>query len=131
MSDRCLITYCCRRKSDDAGDIPAIARYLSPRIDAARAKAEELGADFFILSGRFGLLRPTDTIPNYDYLMVSADVSAMVEKVAPLLAYYSQVIFFERTGAPGIGDDVAPYRDVVEQSVARIAKCSLERVAIT
>ena len=51
-------TYCSRQKSAEAGNVPAIRRYQSERIAKVHRVTQEVGVQFLILSGEFGLLRP-------------------------------------------------------------------------
>lgn len=112
---RVLVTYCSRRKSKEPGEIPAIQRYCSPRIAAAALRAQELGADFRILSGVFGILKAEDPLPYYDHLLAENEIAAMVDMVTPSLSVYDEVIF-----ASVIGDFVAPYRAVLEQATRQV-----------
>lgn len=89
--------------------IPAIERYTSPRIAKSREFAESISADFFILSGKFGLLSPSEPIPWYDQLMSEDDVDEMSQRISKQLEIYRRVIFAIKPG-----DYVKPYRRCLE-----------------
>ena len=61
-----LITTCSKEKRLDAGLLPAAQRYVSVRIAAVVARGQRLGLTVFILSGKYGLLRPDEEIEWYD-----------------------------------------------------------------
>jgi cytoplasmic iron level regulating protein YaaA (DUF328/UPF0246 family) len=44
-----------------------------------------LGQKFLILSGKYGILEPSDPIPYYDHLLQSSEVSEHSKKVADQL----------------------------------------------
>lgn len=75
------VTYCSTDKRDDPGELPAIERYLDPRIRETADRAAAAGARFLILSGEYGLLRPEDPIPWYDHLLMPDEVEEMAEVV--------------------------------------------------
>jgi len=91
-------TYCSASKSRETGTIPAIQRYKSARIDTVYAAAQKLGVDFYILSGKFGLISAQRLIPYYDQLLTNDDVPALAEQVKQQLldhgldsvVYYTQ-----------------------------------------
>lgn len=91
--------------------MPAINRYISPRIEKTMKLAETQNADFLILSGKFGLLRPLDPIPWYDHMLTPDEVSAMAQKIAPQLSRYTEITFFHHQG-----DYIAPYLAAVKQA---------------
>lgn len=89
-------TYCSAEKETDDSPLPAIQRYRSERIKRIYSAALTCGADFFILSGEYGLLKPNELIPYYDHLLVADEVEAHSFKVAEQIKQYgiTQIIFF-------------------------------------
>lgn len=89
-------TYCSAEKEVAERPLPAIERYRSERIRRIYSAALICGAGFFILSGEFGLLTPTEPIPYYDHLLVSGEVEAHSFKVAEQIKQngITQIIFF-------------------------------------
>jgi hypothetical protein len=75
-------TYCSKAKTDDPGEVAAIRRYKSSRIQRVHEAADSLRLPFYILSGRFGLVSPRRPIPNYDHLLKSDEVARLAELVA-------------------------------------------------
>ncbi|MFN0109789.1 MAG: DUF6884 domain-containing protein [Blastocatellia bacterium] len=89
-------TYCSAEKEIYEHPLPAIQRYRSARIRRIYLAAESAGTSFFILSGEYGLLKPTDTIPYYDHLLTDGEVEAHSLKVAEQISQHgiTQIIFF-------------------------------------
>ncbi len=110
------ITYCSRDKSIDSGEIPALERYLSERIGAVHTVALEGGADFRILSGKFGLVGPDEMIPWYDHLLTGEEVEGHVALIVPQLREIApaHVLFFSRSVAADGG--VIAYRVAITRA---------------
>lgn len=89
-------TYCSAEKQIDDAPLPAIERYRSDRIKRIYSAALTCGARFFILSGEFGLLLPTQQIPYYDHLLTGDEVELHSIKVAEQIKQYdlTQILFF-------------------------------------
>ncbi|HLB47379.1 MAG TPA: hypothetical protein VJL59_10280 [Anaerolineales bacterium] len=113
-------TYCSRQKSAEAGNIPAIRRYQSERIAKVHRVTQEVGVQFLILSGEFGLLRPEHPIPDYDHLLIAAEVGALAEKLAAQLQSesVSGIVYFTQPFSQD--PNVVPYHDALAASCARI-----------
>ncbi len=79
-------TYCSAAKHRARAPMPAIRRYLSPRIRLVYRMSREAGSSFAILSGEFGLLGPYAGIPYYDHLLLAREVAALVPRVAAHLS---------------------------------------------
>lgn len=65
--------------------MPAIRRYLSPRIRAVYREGRRTGAAFAILSGQFGLIGPWKRIPYYDRLLESPEIPALLPQMVRYL----------------------------------------------
>jgi len=65
--------------------LPAIRRYVSPRLRAVYRGSRGAGASFAILSGEFGLIGPWKRIPYYDHLLRSDEVSRLVPRLSEYL----------------------------------------------
>jgi hypothetical protein len=76
-----LITTCCKEKRTNTKLLPAIDRYLDPRIKHVFNIARDINAGFVILSGKYGLLKPEELIPYYDKVLTDKEVDEMVSKV--------------------------------------------------
>ncbi|MCP4537180.1 MAG: prolyl oligopeptidase family serine peptidase [Chloroflexi bacterium] len=81
----CYVTFCSAEKRQDEGDLPAIERYTASRIHDVYHWARRDSAGFYIFSGQFGLLRPSDPIPWYDHVLQPKEVSEMAVRVAEQL----------------------------------------------
>ncbi|HAH06941.1 MAG TPA: hypothetical protein DCM05_10510 [Elusimicrobia bacterium] len=93
-----FVTYSSKTKRKDKGLLKALERYDSPRIRQIAAAAADLGLNFRILSGRFGLLAPEDKVPYYDHLLKWEGVGQVLAKVAARLVRekVSAVVYFTR-----------------------------------
>ncbi|RMH59352.1 MAG: hypothetical protein D6679_02125 [Candidatus Hydrogenedentota bacterium] len=108
------MTYCSARKKNDQAPLPARERYVSPRIQRIEQKAKASGADFRILSGKFGLLAPDEKIPYYDKKLSEEDLSRMIEESEKRLCDYQHITFWVHPG-----DDVELYQRVIEEAARR------------
>ncbi len=117
-------TYCSKDKSDEPGDIPAIRRYKSARIDNVYAAACKLGVGFYILSGEFGLIPPEQPIPCYDHLLQADQVSHLAGLVAGQIKQHgiTGLVYFTQPLAQE--PNVVPYHDTLA------AACSQAAVAL-
>jgi len=106
-------TYCSAEKDRLEGDLPAIQRYQSNRIKSVYAAAMSLGLKFLILSGKYGILEPSDKIPYYDHLLQSSEVSEHSKRVAVQLEALGvkDIIFFARSFSDD--DNLKPYFDCI------------------
>ena len=107
-------TYCAANKDRSQGEIPTIQRYRSHRIKSVYTAAVSLGLKFFILSGKYGILEPSDPIPYYDHLLQSSEVSEHSKKVADQLEALGvkDLIFFG--GSLSDDENLKPYIDCIK-----------------
>ena len=76
-----IATICSKVKLETSGEIPAQELYLAPHILDTKKIADEEGLDFYILSGKYGLISGTQKIPFYDYYLEESAVDELVEVV--------------------------------------------------
>lgn len=90
------VTYCSKKKDPKEGSIPVIERYDSDRIRWVYNLSIKDKADFAILSGVLGLVKPDEKIPYYDHKMNEEDV----ERIAKLIKWflkeekYEKIVYF-------------------------------------
>jgi dipeptidyl aminopeptidase/acylaminoacyl peptidase len=84
-STSCYITFCSAEKNKAEGELPALERYKSPRINDVHAWARRDQVDFRIFSGKFGLLAASDPIPWYDHTLTVDEIPVMANRVAEQL----------------------------------------------
>jgi len=104
-------TYCSEAKSKESGNIPAIHRYQSTRIEKVYSAAAQLEIGFYILSGKFGLIPPTKPIPFYDHILKPEKVSSLAELMAKQIYEYqiTRIVYFTK---PLISSkNLIPYHD--------------------
>jgi len=113
-------TYCSAHKSRDSGEIPAIRRYRSPRLDKVHNAALQLGVGFFILSGEFGLIPPERTIPWYDHLLTASEVPSLAEYLIEQIEQVgiTRLVYFTRPLA--VEPAVVPYHDALAIACTRV-----------
>jgi len=73
-----------------------------------------LGFKFIILSGKYGILEPNDSIPCYDHLLQSSEVTEHSKRVADQLDALGvkDLIFFTRSFLDD--KNVKPYCDCIK-----------------
>lgn len=122
------VTICCREKDTAGGGMPAIERYRSKRIEAVRRAAAEAGLSFYILSGRFGLLRPEDHIPYYDYLLPPEEAAGISVGIRKRLRQdgIGRVILFIPN--PELDPKSIPYREAVRLGTEGVAALEIRHV---
>lgn len=119
-----LCTYCSAEKHKQVGNVPAISRYISKRINWVAKQAEKENRPFFILSGKYGIIPATHPIPYYDHLLTQKEVAAHAQKVASQLKEHgiTHITFYTRS----LQQDpyVAPYINCITQA-AELSKIDL------
>ena len=109
--------------------MPAIQRYLDPRIRKVHEAASILGLDFYILSGEYGLIPPDEPIPWYDHLLLTEEVDELAELMAAQIRQYyiEGVVYF--TNSISNDSSLIPYRDAIVAACNR-ASCSCTMVEV-
>ena len=120
-------TYCSADKSSAPGEIPAIERYTSRRIQWVNKRAQRHGEAFFILSGKHGLIKADEEIAYYDYLLTSDALNEHVQLLAQQLSTLGiqHVTFFTRPVR--IDPNILPYLKSIKEA-CRMSQVSLEIV---
>ena len=119
MSSTLFCTYCSARKRRGRAKLPAVRRYLSPRIRRIYRMSREAGASFAILSGRFGFLDPYQEIPCYDHLLQPDEVDSILPQMAGYLKKKGirRVHFFHDPLEDN--PELTPYREAVRKACRR------------
>jgi hypothetical protein len=93
-----LCTTCCKEKRLDEKPLPAVERYLSPRIRETIREGRRSVRPVLILSGRYGLLDPQQPIPWYDQALTTDAVDELVPRVIGQLRDFgvSRLVFQAR-----------------------------------
>ena len=109
-------TYCSKEKSSDSELCPAIERYKSERIQNVAKRAKKAEVELYILSGKFGLIRASQSIPDYDHLLVNDEVPDLVRMVKAQLSFYqlSRIVFY--TYSTEQDPKVAAYQECIKQA---------------
>lgn len=96
MAKKIYVVACSAAKNPIEKEIKAIDRYQSERIAHVQALAKQDKVDLLIFSGKFGLLAPTDLIPNYDHLMKAFETTRMSKTIAKQLKNHKgkPIVFF-------------------------------------
>jgi hypothetical protein len=123
-------TYCSAVKRRKRGLMPAIRRYLSPRIRAVYREGRRTGAAFAILSGQFGLIGPWKRIPYYDRLLESPEIPALLPQMVEYLRKkgFRSVRFYH--DAVRTNPKIKPYLHAIALSCRR-ARMHLTMVEIS
>ena len=118
-------TYCSAEKSNAPGKIPAIERYTSRRIQWVNKRAQRQGEAFFIVSGKYGLIKVEEEIAYYDYLLKNDALKEHIQLLSRQLSNLGiqQVTFFARPIS--IDPNILPYLKSIEEA-SRMGQVSLE-----
>lgn len=81
----CYIALASAEQHETSDELPAIERYTAPRIHDVYHWARRDGAEFRILSAKFGLLSPTEPVSPDDQKLAAEAVSALAVQVAEQL----------------------------------------------
>ena len=94
-----FLTYCSAKKNHQYDLMSAIERYKSSRIQQVYFAAQSLNLDFFILSGKFGIISSKEMIPDYDFMLKNENIAEHSIKVEAQLKSLNieQIIFFTRS----------------------------------
>lgn len=111
-----VCTYCSAPKRRDPGPLPAVERYLSPRITGLHETAQREGRMFRILSGHYGLVAPDAPLDWYDHLLQPDEVSAMVPAVAAALTRIAVSRVIYHSANPAQVPAIRPYLEVMQQA---------------
>ena len=117
-------TYCSADKSSAPGEIPAIERYTSRRIQWVNKRAQRHGEAFFIVSGKYGLIQAKEKIAYYDYLLKSDALEEHIQLLTQQLSTLGiqRVTFFTRPVR--IDPNISPYLKSIEEA------CQLSQVSL-
>ena len=109
--------------------MPALRRYLSPRIHLVRLKSKSRDAGFAILSGRFGLIGPYRKIPFYDHLLRRDEIARLLPQMVDYLIKkrYRSVYFFHEPLRRS--RKIGPYCDAIRRA-CRLAQARLKMIEI-
>ena len=118
-------TYCSAEKSNAPGKIPAIERYTSRRIQWVNKRAQRQGEAFFIVSGKYGLIKVEEEIAYYDYLLKNDALKEHIQLLSRQLSNLGiqQVTFFARPIS--IDPNILPYLKSIKEA-CRMGQVSLE-----
>jgi len=89
-------TYCSAQKNFSKKELPAMELYDSQRITNIARRAKKDNICFYILSGKYGLLKPGQKIAHYDHLLTLSEVEKHSRSIAIQLRSnnISKMIYF-------------------------------------
>lgn len=106
-----LATACGAKKNK--GKMSAIALYKSSRIKAVYNRRD--GADFAVLSAKYGLLYPDKIIKDYEQVLDSKGAKKLLPQVTEFIKKYELIVFFK-------GGSREEYRELIKQASEAINK---------
>lgn len=111
-----VCTICSREKDKSTQSMPAHERYKSDRIKHVRMIARAAHKSYYILSGKFGLLKAYETVPSYDYVLGDEDVSRLSYLIGSRLSQegVTEVLFYTKSLR-----EWAPYLRAMELACTR------------
>ena len=113
-----VCSICSREKNKDQKPLPARERYVGSHIKLVESIALEQGAQFFILSGKFGLLHAQERIEPYNFLLTEEGVKFLAARVfrqiVRLSFPVSEIQFYTKNKPNWL-----PYKKVIEDAAAK------------
>ena len=106
-----LATACGAKKNK--GKMPAIDLYRSSRIKAVYNRRD--GADFAVLSAKYGLIYPDLIITYYEQILDSKSMKKLLPQVIEFIGKYDLIVFFK-------GGSREEYRELVKNAAQAINK---------
>ena len=106
-----LATACGAKKNK--GKMPAIDLYRSSRIKAVYNRRD--GADFAVLSAKYGLIYPDLIITYYEQILDSKSMKKLLPQVIEFISKYDLIVFFK-------GGSREEYRELVKNAAQAINK---------
>ena len=106
-----LATACGAKKNK--GKMPAIDLYRSSRIKAVYNRRD--GADFAVLSAKYGLIYPDLIITYYEQILDSKSMKKLLPQVIEFISKYDLIVFFK-------GGSREEYRELVKNAAEAINK---------
>ncbi|NYT04180.1 MAG: hypothetical protein GKC00_05675 [Candidatus Methanofastidiosa archaeon] len=106
-----LATACGAKKNK--GKMPAIDLYRSSRIKAVYNRRD--GADFAVLSAKYGLIYPDLIITYYEQILDSKSMKKLLPQVIEFIGKYDLIVFFK-------GGSREEYRELVKNAAEAINK---------
>lgn len=126
-----LLTICSKEKRTDEKLLPAIERYLDPRIIQVFNISQDLDTGFLIFSGKYGILEPDELIPYYDQILLEDQVDSMVKKVLPQLEklQVSELVVYGKNKETNLS--WRPYYDVLRIACENLKIRHSEKLIVT
>ena len=113
-----VCSICSREKAANPEPLPARERYVGSHIKLVETIALEQGAQFFILSGKFGLLHAQERIEPYNFLLTEEGVKFLATRVfrqiVRLPFVVSEIQFYTKNKPNWL-----PYKKVIEDAAAK------------
>src|SRR3990167_2674119 len=118
MSQTIVCSICSREKAAGPEPLPARERYSGSHIKLVEDIALEQGVQFFILSGKFGLLHAQERIGPYDFKLTEEGVGFLTARVFRQIVRLPFVIdeiqFYTKNKPGGL-----PYKKGMEDAAAK------------
>ena len=89
MPQTIVVSICSKQKDERKKLLPAQERYLGSHINIAAEEAEHLRMQFFILSGKYGLLAANELVPLYNYQLTERAVPDLAARLVTQLKQFT------------------------------------------
>jgi len=111
---KAIVTICSKPKDNSNKDMPAYLRYTSPRIKEVMEIASKENAAYFILSGKFGLIKHDKPISFYDHLLLDKEINEIAKLVSRQILD-NNIDAIDFYAKPKLGDWITYYK-VIERA---------------
>lgn len=116
-----FLTYCSSDKLKFNHPVAALDLYRSERIRKVYTLASSAGAEFRILSGKYGLVAAEELLPWYDHLLQPLEVEAHANRVAAQLKILKVDAVIFHTRGTELDPQLVAYHDCIQQACAESA----------
>lgn len=126
---KAFVTYCSALKNETRDLLPAEKLYKSSRIDLISEKSKKDQVSFFILSGKFGLIKSSTPIPYYDHLLIEEELATHIPKVVEQIeeSGIESIEFYMRN--PNADNNLKTYLSCISEA-CRITQTELKVIEL-
>lgn len=112
-------TYCSADKHHSEALLPAIQLYNSVRISKVFQAAKKSTTPFLILSGKYGVVSPSEKISYYDHLLTSSEIETHSDLISAQMMSMNITAIEFYTNSIKKDKNLHPYLDCITKACAK------------